>query len=76
MDFETYVLEARVDLDARIQSGGMPASGTGTATRCVSPKKSLVILSKPLCQVVETDKRTPQMEERLVDVVPPLVADR
>ena len=34
------------------------------------------MLSKPSCQVVETDKRTTQMQKRLVDVVPPLVADR
>ena len=33
-------------------------------------------LSKQLYKVVETDQRTAQVQERLMDVVPPLVADR
>src|SRR5688572_17114247 len=37
---------------------------------------NLVSLSKPSYQVVETDQRTAQVQERLMDVVPPLVADR
>jgi hypothetical protein len=39
------------------------------------PRSLLVILSKPSYQVVETDQRTTQIQKRLVDVVPPLIAD-
>jgi hypothetical protein len=37
---------------------------------------ALETLSKPSYQVVEADQRTTKVQERFVDVVPPLIADR
>ena len=39
------------------------------------PGAILVSLSKPSHQIVETDQRTAQVQKRLMDVIPPLVAD-
>jgi hypothetical protein len=38
--------------------------------------KVLECIAKPSLQIIEADERAAQMEERLMDVVPPLVAHR